>query len=79
MLILPPEYVTIDGPLVFLAGPVQGAPDWQSRAVRWALATASTRHSTQHGSCTTARLRPRRIEITTSRSSWLVWMGRRQM
>ena len=28
----PPKYLDIDGPLVFLAGPIQGAPDWQSEA-----------------------------------------------
>jgi hypothetical protein len=33
-LILPPEYVTAEGPLVFLAGPIQGAPDWQHQAIR---------------------------------------------
>jgi hypothetical protein len=32
-LILPPQYVTVEGPLVFLAGPIQGAPDWQREAI----------------------------------------------
>jgi hypothetical protein len=32
-LLVPPEITPIDGPLVFLAGPIQGAPDWQSDAI----------------------------------------------
>jgi hypothetical protein len=32
-LIQPPEIVNIDGPLIFIAGPIQGAPDWQTDAV----------------------------------------------
>src|SRR5436305_11533206 len=32
-LILPPRYVAATGPLVFLAGPIQGAPDWQQQAI----------------------------------------------
>ncbi|QEL13743.1 nucleoside 2-deoxyribosyltransferase domain-containing protein [Limnoglobus roseus] len=31
----PPLIQPISGPLIFLAGPIQGAPDWQSEAVRW--------------------------------------------
>lgn len=31
-LIKPPEIVQVEGPLIFIAGPIQGAPDWQSRA-----------------------------------------------
>jgi hypothetical protein len=34
MLITPPDYPAIAGPLIFLAGPIQGAPDWQAQAVR---------------------------------------------
>lgn len=29
-----PEYDSIDGPLIFLAGPIQGSEDWQSRAIK---------------------------------------------
>ncbi len=29
----PPEIAEVDGPLIFLAGPIQGAPDWQSEAI----------------------------------------------
>lgn len=32
-LILPPNYIEIDSPVIFLAGPIQGAPDWQARAI----------------------------------------------
>jgi hypothetical protein len=28
----PPEIVSVDRPVIFLAGPIQGAPDWQSEA-----------------------------------------------
>lgn len=28
----PPEIVDVDGPVIFLAGPIQGAPDWQTVA-----------------------------------------------
>src|SRR5262249_16091029 len=29
----PPAYRDIHGPLIFLAGPIQGAPDWHDRAI----------------------------------------------
>lgn len=31
-IIVAPEYRTIEGPLIFLAGPIQGAPRWQDAA-----------------------------------------------
>ena len=31
----PPEIVEVEGPVIFLAGPIQGAPDWQSQAVEY--------------------------------------------
>lgn len=34
LLLQPPEIVDVEGPVVFLAGPIQGAPDWQSDATR---------------------------------------------
>lgn len=34
-IILPPNYPKIAGPLIFLAGPIQGAPDWQSTAISY--------------------------------------------
>ena len=34
MLIRPPDYPELAGPVVFLAGPIQGAPEWQADAVR---------------------------------------------
>ncbi|VTR94252.1 Uncharacterized protein OS=uncultured bacterium GN=ACD_13C00140G0007 PE=4 SV=1 [Gemmata massiliana] len=40
--LLPPTITPIDGPLVFLAGPIQGAPDWQSEAIRWFTEHAPT-------------------------------------
>lgn len=32
LLLQPPEIVETDGPVIFLAGPIQGAPDWQAEA-----------------------------------------------
>ncbi len=32
-IILPPNYVEFDGPRIFLAGPIQGAQDWQTEAI----------------------------------------------
>jgi hypothetical protein len=35
-LILPPNYLKqIDAPIIFLAGPIQGAEDWQNDAIRF--------------------------------------------
>lgn len=39
-LILPPAYVPINAPLIFLAGPIQGAYDWQDEAAEKILAIA---------------------------------------
>jgi hypothetical protein len=39
-LLMPPQYLALDGPLVFLAGPVQGAPDWQGEAISYLAAWA---------------------------------------
>ncbi len=38
---IPPEYIDseIAKPVIFLAGPIQGAPDWQSKAVEIIKAT----------------------------------------
>ncbi len=30
----PPNYVNIDRPVLFLAGPIKGAVDWQSEAIK---------------------------------------------
>ncbi len=32
LLLQPPEIVEADGAVIFLAGPIQGAPDWQTEA-----------------------------------------------
>lgn len=37
---VPPAYVRVDRPLIFLAGPIQGAPDWQAAAIAFLLAEA---------------------------------------
>ncbi len=48
---LPPTTAPVSGPLVFLAGPIQGAPDWQAEAICLLaalapiLAVASPRHN----------------------------------
>lgn len=31
--LLPPEIIDVEGDVVFLGGPIQGAPDWQSEAI----------------------------------------------
>ncbi|MCX7666152.1 MAG: nucleoside 2-deoxyribosyltransferase domain-containing protein [Gemmataceae bacterium] len=33
-LVIPPAYLDLDGPLIFLAGPIQGTSDWQSAAIQ---------------------------------------------
>lgn len=33
-LILPPEIIEVDAPLIFLAGPIQGAKKWQEEAIK---------------------------------------------
>ncbi|MBT4539747.1 hypothetical protein HOI26_03750 [Candidatus Woesearchaeota archaeon] len=33
-ILLPPNYDTLEGPLVFLAGPIQGAYNWQNDAIK---------------------------------------------
>ena len=33
--LLPPEVIPVEAPVIFLAGPIQGAPDWQAEAIRW--------------------------------------------
>jgi hypothetical protein len=40
MLILPPNYPPISGPLIFLAGPIQGAEHWQAQAAALIQAAA---------------------------------------
>jgi hypothetical protein len=35
LVLFPPTYTPIKGPLLFLAGPIQGAPDWQTVAIKW--------------------------------------------
>ncbi len=32
LLLQPPEIVEVHGPVIFLAGPIQGAPEWQTEA-----------------------------------------------
>ena len=44
MLVVPTNYPAITGPLVFLAGPIQGSPDWQSNAIRFLFALAPEIH-----------------------------------
>jgi hypothetical protein len=43
-LIAPPDRLTADGPLVFLAGPIQGAADWQRQAAAFLRAAAPDLH-----------------------------------
>lgn len=32
-ILIPPNYADVVGPLIFLAGPIQGAPPWQTEAI----------------------------------------------
>ncbi len=41
-ILTPPNYVDIEGPLIFVAGPIQGSADWQSRAISLLGAAAVT-------------------------------------
>lgn len=56
LLIHPPDCPAFDGPIVFLAGPIQGAPDWQAVAARALQARipelhiANPRHNSPPGS-----------------------------
>ena len=34
-ILIPPEYKDISGPLIFLAGPIQGALNWQGEAIEF--------------------------------------------
>jgi hypothetical protein len=40
LIIIPPEYPGVNGPLVFLAGPIQGATDWQDDGISYFTAHA---------------------------------------
>lgn len=40
--LLPTTIVPVEGPVVFLAGPIQGPPDWQAEAIRWFAECAPT-------------------------------------
>lgn len=35
MIIYPPELTPLEGPVIFLAGPIQGAPNWQEEAIAY--------------------------------------------
>jgi Nucleoside 2-deoxyribosyltransferase like len=35
LILHPTTIVPVDGPMVFLAGPIQGAPHWQAEAIHW--------------------------------------------
>src|SRR5262245_63781042 len=44
LVISPPDYPAVNGPLVFLAGPIQGARDWQIDAAQLLGELAPTLH-----------------------------------
>lgn len=35
MILYPPEFKTLEAPVIFLAGPIQGAPNWQEDAISY--------------------------------------------
>ena len=34
-IIIPPRYIEVDGSVIFLAGPIRGAINWQGKAIRY--------------------------------------------
>lgn len=44
MALFPPTIVPVEGPVVFLAGPIQGAPNWQAEATRLLAVSAPAVH-----------------------------------
>jgi len=44
MILYPPAIQEITGPIVFLAGPIQGAPDWQAKAITYFQSHAPDLH-----------------------------------
>jgi len=34
-IIIPPRYLEVEGPVIFLAGPIRGAENWQGRAIHY--------------------------------------------
>ncbi|MGB0523832.1 MAG: hypothetical protein ACPGJS_12770 [Flammeovirgaceae bacterium] len=44
MTFYPPEITEVDGPVIFLAGPIQGAPNWQEQAINYFKQTAPALH-----------------------------------
>src|SRR4051794_6081840 len=44
LLLLPPDYREVTGPVVFLAGPIQGTPPWQTPATALLHAAAPNLH-----------------------------------
>ena len=45
-ILIPPEYKELSGPSIFLAGPIQGAPDWQAEAIEILKKISSVVHIT---------------------------------
>jgi hypothetical protein len=43
-LILPPNYLEVEGPMIFLAGPIQGAYKWQDEAIKIIQSSAPELH-----------------------------------
>jgi hypothetical protein len=70
-LVLPPERPAISGPLIFLAGPIQGAPDWQEQAARLLLGAAPE-------VWVASPRRPRRADFSYAEQvDWETWHLRR--
>ncbi|HTK05199.1 MAG TPA: nucleoside 2-deoxyribosyltransferase domain-containing protein [Candidatus Eisenbacteria bacterium] len=40
LILIPPARMPVERPLIFLAGPIQGAPDWQAAAIAFIAAEA---------------------------------------
>ena len=83
--LLPPEIAPVQGPLVFLAGPIQGAPDWQADAIAWfaehapGLAVASPRRRYAPGAFEYAAQvdwETHHLRLAAARGVILFWLAR---
>lgn len=44
MVLTPPIIMDVSGPVIFLAGPIQGATDWQAEAIRYLAVKSASIH-----------------------------------
>lgn len=85
VVLFPPEVGPVDGPVVFLAGPIKGAPDWQGEAIRWfaehgpGIAVASPRRTdrtTEFDYDTQVEWETHHLRRAADRGVILFWLAR---